>query len=55
MVSNRDLQQEFDPPKAHPRHDPYDNQSGEVEYADRGLSGREYRCERELLSYQLTD
>lgn len=49
MVSNRDFQVEFDPPKQFQRYDPYDNQSGEVEYCDRGLNGREYHLERELI------
>lgn len=55
MVSNRDVQQAFDPPKKHPRFDPYDNQSGEVEYEDRGLTHREFTCNRELLSYEIID
>lgn len=55
MVSNRDFQQTFDPPSKHPRFDPYDNQSGEVEYEDRRLSHREFKCERELLSYEIVD
>lgn len=55
MVCNRDFQQSFDPPKRFPRFDPYDNQSGEVEYEDRGLSDREYRCEREILSWEVVE
>jgi transglutaminase-like putative cysteine protease len=55
MVSNRDFQQEFEPPKNQPRFDPYDNQSGEVEYLDRGLSHREFTCERELISYEIVE
>ncbi len=50
MVSNRDFQQAFDPPKRFPRCDPYDNQSAEAEYLDRGLWAREYRVRRETLS-----
>lgn len=37
MVANSELQAEFDPPKQHLRIDPFDNQRGEAEYADRGL------------------
>jgi len=47
MVSNRDFQQEFDPPRLFERYDPYDNQTAEVEYADAELDRRhlEYHCE----------
>ena len=55
MVASRDVQQEFDPPKNHPRFDPYDNQSGEAEYEDDGLTHREFQCEKELLSYEILD
>ena len=48
-VYNAALQQEFDPPKRHLRYDPYDSQSPEIEYADRGLSRSEFTVERKLL------
>lgn len=44
------FQHAFDPPKKHPRHDPYDNQLGEVEYADHGLYKGEFDTEITLLS-----
>ena len=50
MVANCDLQQEFDPPMQHLRADPYDNQSGEVEYDDRALGHHEFTVVREMLS-----
>ena len=48
-VYNTALQQEFDPPKKHLRYDPYDSQSPEVEYEDRGLNRSEFTVHRELL------
>ena len=38
MAANSQFQWEFDPPKAQLRSDPTDNQRGEAEYEDRGLS-----------------
>ena len=55
MVANRDLQQDFDPPKRFLRADPYDSQSGEVEYDDGGLPGRDFTTHRELLSCEFID
>ena len=49
MVANSEFQHEFDPPKKHLRHDPYDNQVGEMEYEDRGLLRKEYNVKWELL------
>ena len=44
------FQQEFTPPRTHLREDPYDNQSGEAEYEDRGLiEGAEYRTEKQMI------
>lgn len=40
MPSNSAFQHDFDPPKAHLRFDPYDNQDGEAEYEDCGLPGK---------------
>jgi hypothetical protein len=42
MPANGAFQKEFDPPKHFLRVDPYDNQSGEVEYEDRGLNKYEF-------------
>ena len=49
MVSNSDYQQDFNPPKAFTRADPYDNQCGEVETDTRALTGREFDCEWDLI------
>jgi hypothetical protein len=49
MVANSEFQHEFDPPKKHLRHDPYDNQVGEMEYEDRGLLRKEYTANWELI------
>lgn len=46
MVANGAFQAPFDPPKTHWRADPYDSQTGEIEYADRGL--REFEMQREM-------
>ena len=50
MVANNELQQEFDPPKKQWRRDPYDNQSGEIEYEDHGLIHDEVETEMVILS-----
>ena len=50
MVANSEFQHEFDPPKKHLRHDPYDNQVGEMEYEDEELLREEYRVEWELIN-----
>lgn len=42
MVANCEFQAEFTVPKHHWRMDPYDNQAGEIETADRGLKADEY-------------
>lgn len=55
MIANNELQTEFDPPKAHCRIDPYDNQSGEAEYADRGLTDPETRTAKILLGFDKID
>lgn len=49
MVANSEFQHEFDPPKKYWRHDPYDNQVGEMEYGDRGLLREEYTVQWELI------
>ena len=49
MVANREFQAAFTPDKNHWRCDPYDNQTGEIEYLDRGLLYHEYTRKQELL------
>jgi len=49
MAANSELMMEFDPPKRQYRKDPYDNQSGEAEYEDRGLLAEELVCTQTLL------
>ena len=49
MAANSQFQWEFDPPKAQLRSDPTDNQRGEAEYEDRGLSYQELDAAWELL------
>lgn len=49
MVANRAFQADLTPAKNHWRADPYDNQSGEMETADRGLMYSEYEREKEVL------
>ncbi|MBR3311278.1 MAG: transglutaminase domain-containing protein [Solobacterium sp.] len=49
MAANQAFQQEFTIPKKHWRIDPYDNQTGEAEYADRGLLRQELDCSFEIL------
>ena len=51
MVANCEFRAPFDPPKKHWRHDPYDNQAGEIEYEDRGLRGPEYTRNMEMTQY----
>ncbi|GHU65565.1 transglutaminase [Clostridia bacterium] len=52
MVANSDLQVEFDPPMKHGRWDPYDNQSGEIEYDDRALTHGEITSRRTLADWE---
>lgn len=49
MVANSEFQHEFEPPKKYWRHDPYDNQVGEMEYVHRGLLREEYKVKWELI------
>lgn len=45
-----EFQHEFTPARSFLREDPYDNQSGEAEYEDRGLvGGLEYRTEKKMV------
>ena len=49
MVANRAFQAAFTPDKVHWRCDPYDNQTGEIEYEERGLLYHEYTRRQQLL------
>ena len=49
MVANRQFQAPFTVEKAHWRADPYDNQVGELETADRGLRYDEFSRTKEVL------
>lgn len=49
MVANREFQASFSIPKAQLRADPYDNQLGEIETADRGFVFDDYIRSKELL------
>ena len=51
--NNRDFRQAFDPPKTFLRADPYDNQSGEDEYDDFGLTSHDFNIHREMLSWEI--
>ena len=49
MIANSELQHEFDPTKNYLRHDPYDNQVGEMEYEDREIRREEFKVKWELI------
>ena len=49
MPAASDFQQEFSPARKFPRNDPYDNQVGEAEYADRPMEAGEFELKTELL------
>lgn len=49
MPACNDFQVPLYPPKKYQRNDPYDNQDGEVEYEDEGLTGEDYETIRELI------
>lgn len=49
MVANRAFQENFTIPKQHWRADPYDNQSGEIESADRGFLYDEFEETKTVL------
>lgn len=55
MAANSQFQWEFDPPKSQLRADPYDNQRGEGEYGDHGLSREEFEVSWELLEMTRVD
>lgn len=50
MVANSEFQTGFTIPKHHWRCDPYDNQMGEMELADRGLRYSEFERTKQVLS-----
>ena len=50
MVANRGFQAPFTIDKEHWRADPYDNQVGEMETADRGLRYGEFERTKEVLT-----
>ncbi len=49
MPANAEYQQPFYPEKHYMRNDPYDNQSGEIEYADRAFEPNEYDTNYEII------
>lgn len=49
MVANLDFQANFDPPMKFLRQDPYDNQTGEVEFANRGATEADFEHKVEIL------
>lgn len=50
MVANTEFQAELAPAKKFWRHDPYDNQTGEIETDERGLLGGEYERDQQVIS-----
>ncbi|MBR7149762.1 MAG: transglutaminase domain-containing protein, partial [Oscillospiraceae bacterium] len=55
IVTTNAFQQEFDIPKKHWRADPYDNQQGEIESADRGFDYDEFTQVRKTLDCEPLD
>ena len=49
MAANNDFQAPFTVDKVHWRIDPYDNQLGEMETAERGLRAGEFERTKEVL------
>ena len=52
LPAARAFQAPLDPPKRFLRADPYDNQSGEMEYEDMGLIDEHYSYKREVLGWE---
>ncbi len=48
-ISCTEFQRQLDPAKTYMRLDPYDNQSGEIEYMDEALSFADVNCSKKLL------
>lgn len=55
LVANTEMQEPFDPPKRFLRADPYDNQSGEAEYASGGLPEAMFTTRRRVLDAEEID
>jgi transglutaminase-like putative cysteine protease len=51
MAANNAIMADFSPSKEHPRADPVDNQTGEVEYKDRGLPGYALETRQEVAAF----
>ena len=51
LIACTEFQSPFEPAKHYLRTDPYDNQSGEIEYSDRELFFGEYKASRMVLGY----
>ena len=49
MVANNDVCNEFEPAKKYLRSDPYDNQIGEIEYDDYGLTEKDFSYKQVIL------
>ena len=52
MVANNGFQKPFSIEKEHWRADPYDNQLGEIETADRGLKFQEYTRSKQVVLHE---
>ena len=50
IVFNSAYEKPFETPKRFPRYDPYDNQTGELECAQKGFNGRETDCDLTLVN-----
>ena len=55
MIANNEFMAELEPPKRFCRIDPYDNQSGEIEYNDRGVTCNEIIKAKILLGFEKED
>lgn len=51
-INNTEFATSFNPPKRYMRTDPYDNQSGEAEYADAPLFIRDFRSGRRVVEFE---
>jgi hypothetical protein len=52
MIANSEFQAPFTPDKQFFRADPYDSQSGECEFGDRGLLYHEYERSQEMIEFR---
>lgn len=55
MVAATRFMTQFTPAPKYIRHDPVDNQSGELQYDDKALGGGEFIPTKELLQYEILD